>query len=143
MDELEQLTSEELLVLAALLRCVIRIDRQFTAPEQEAVGRVAMRVAAPPEGEDPEATTPYRESARALEPIGEERLFELIELAGEELPDDDSIREAALAVTRQEAREAIYGLVWEVAASDVAFRGESKLLDWLIGAWNLPVESPA
>src|SRR5690349_16798165 len=123
MDDLEQLTSEELLVLAALLRCVIRIDRQFTAPEQEAVERIAMQVAAP--GPRPPGEGVFRKASTPLEPLGADRLFELIELAGEELPDDDAIREAALAVTRQEAREVIYGLVWEVAAADFAVRGES------------------
>lgn len=138
-SEIERLTSGELMAMAGLLRLLIRLDGQFTEAEREALSRVAGMVSEPLE--DAELGSPYRTSGAIVEPLGEKRLYEFLELAGEEFPDNDSVREAALLVKRAEAREAIYGVLFEVAASDMASLREPQLLDWLVGAWNLPVEA--
>ena len=64
-------------------------------------------------------------------------LWDLIERSQESLPDEDAIRAAAKAVTRQEARDAIYGALFEVAASDVIEKSEWPILEWLEQEWNV------
>jgi hypothetical protein len=137
-NEPERLTGGELLAMAGLLRLLIRMDGQFTAGEREALVRVGDMISQAVEVD--ELGSPYRTSGERIAPLGERALYDMLDLAGEELPNDDAVREAALAVTRPEARAAIYGVVFEVASSDTAMVREPQLLDWLVAAWNLPVE---
>lgn len=135
MEEVERLTAPEALALGGLLRVLIRMDGRFTEAERDALSLVATSVALV---EDAAVTSEaYRSGAKAPEPIGEERLYALIEQAGEELGDDAAIRAAALTVTRPAARASIHAMLFEVAASDVISAGESTLLDWLAEKWEL------
>lgn len=137
MDDLEDLTADELLALAGLCRAMIRLDARFTEPERAALIEIA-HVVASPSAAARDGGGPYREAASPLTPLGEEAFFELIELAGRELPDDASIRAAARGVTRPEAREAIHALLTHLAVSDIAVSAELALLDWLATEWSLP-----
>ena len=124
--ELERLTSTEGLALAGLLRILIRADGRFTDEERGALRAVASSVAIAEEG------APVSDV-----PIGERKLYALIERAGVELGSDASIRAAASEVTRPSARAAIHALLFEVAASDVISAGEATLLDWVAEEWEL------
>lgn len=136
MDDIDELSRSELIALAGLLRAVIRIDGRFSEAERDALAQVAQMVAEEREGARRGGDT-YRES-NPLEPIGEDRLFAILEEAGTTLADDAAIRAAALAVTRPEARSAIHAAVTFVANVDVAARRELALLDWLAREWDLP-----
>jgi hypothetical protein len=126
MEAVERLSASEGLALAGLLRVLIRYDREFSEAERGALSLVASSVAVEGTG---------------ASPIGEEALYALMERAGDELVDDASIRAAAVAVTRPEARATIHAMLFEVAASDMISRLEGSLLDWLAETWEL--EAPA
>lgn len=136
MNELEQLNDSELLTLAALARLMIRLDGQFTEDEERALGEIADAIAAPASQRDG-GDGPYREGAEPVEALGEAAFFELIELAGEELPDDASVREAARAVERPEARASIHALLHHLAVANTAQPRELALLGWLATEWQI------
>lgn len=137
MNEPEQLNDSELLTLAALARLMIRLDGQFTEDEERALGEIADAIAAPASQRDDEGDGPYREGAEPAEALGEAAFFELIELAGEELPDDASVREAARAVERPEARASIHALLHHLAVANTAQPRELALLGWLATEWQI------
>ncbi len=137
-QEIERLTPTEMLTFAGLLRKLIRMDGRFTEDERDALGRVALEVA---ESDDAGSGAPYRGEG-SVAPIGETKLFERIDQSAAAYPDDQKLREAALAVTRQAAREAMHALLFEVAASDVIGEGEGDLLEWLEEKWQLEHMKP-
>lgn len=121
MDHIDELSHAELLALGGLLRLLVRLDGRFSDAEREALRQVASMVG---------------EAGAA--PIGEERLFAILDEAASTLTDDEALRSAALGVTRPEARGAIHAAVTFVANVDVAPDRELSLLDWLAREWNLP-----
>jgi hypothetical protein len=120
-EEIDRLTAEEMLVLAGLLRKLVRIDGRFTEDEHAAISRLAGTVS---------------ETSDA-KPIGAKTLFARIDQASEKYPDDQALRSAALATTRPEAREIIHALLFDVAASGAIGKGEADLLEWLEEKWEL------
>lgn len=144
-NELEQLNDSELLTLAALARLMIRLDGQFTEDEERALGEIADAIAAPASqrGEENLGDGPYRGSGEPDEALGEAAFFELIELAAEELPDDASVREAARAVERPEARASIHALLHHLAIANTAQPRELALLEWLATEWQIESGAPA
>lgn len=141
MSDVEQLSGSELLALAALLRTAIRQDGAFSDDERAILSRIALAVGSSEGGETPASMSAFRQTSRRTGPIGEAGLYELLDLAGTELPNDDAIKEAVRAVTRQDARETIYGLVFEIASSDTVQHSENRLLDWLVEEWELRIET--
>ncbi len=125
MDELVKLDQQELLALAGLVRLMIRLDGRFTPEERRALSFVASAVAQPADGGD------------GSQRLGPERWAAWIEHTVRTLPDDGSIRDAALAVTRQPARDAIHALLTRIASADFAEGGEQGLLRWLAREWNI------
>jgi hypothetical protein len=141
MNELEQLNDSELLTLAALARLMIRLDGQFTAEEERALGEIGDAIAAPPSQRGGDGA--YRENAaESVEALGEAAFFELLELAGEELPDDASVREAARSVDRPEARASIHAHLHHLAISNPAQPRELELLEWLATEWQIEESAP-
>jgi hypothetical protein len=145
----DPLTETERLTFGALLRTLIRLDGFTTPEEQTAVYRVAAELL-------PEFTTPkgqtavYRVAAGLLPETPEadirDALAALFERAAERYQDDESVRAAAEAITRTEARDAIYGALYEVSAAGTITLPESSLLDWLAARWEIAesvVDSPA
>jgi hypothetical protein len=114
---LKDLSEEEQLALAALLRLLVRLDGQFSEAEQEALEEIALD-------------------------FGEKRFWKVMDDAASKAPDEDGVRRAARAVTRRAACELIYGLLLTVAQSDVIQGRESSLLEWLKTEWKLE-EVPA
>lgn len=110
--ELGQLAPSDQLVLAALLRLLVRLDGQFSDAEQAALEDIALD-------------------------FGEKTFWQLMDQAGRALPDDESIRKAASAVADPAARELIYARVLDVARSDTIQVREAGLLEWLQWAWKL------
>lgn len=134
MDELERLTGSELLALAGLARLMVRVDGRFTPDEERALAEIADSVAAAPAEDEPGGDD---REATADEALGETGLFELIELAGEQLPDDDALREAVRAVVRPEGREAIFGMIDHLSRATPGQTRPLEILDWLAKEWKL------
>ena len=58
------------------------------------------------------------------------------------LADDDAILNAARAVTRPEAREAIFGVLYEMAIPDVIDPSEIAILEHVATLWGLEAPLP-
>lgn len=109
---LKDLSDDEQLALAALLRLLVRLDGEFSEAEQEALEDIALD-------------------------LGEKRFWQVMEEAAHRASDEDGVRRVALGVSRLSARELIYGLLLDVAQSDVIQGRETSLLDWLKREWKL------
>ena len=106
------LDADEQLVLAGLLRLLVRLDGKFSDEEQAALEELA--------GD-----------------FGEKTFWHLMDEAGRKLPDEASIRDRVSVVRNDEVRALIYGLVLTVAQSDCIQGREQGLLDWLRESWKL------
>jgi hypothetical protein len=76
--------------------------------------------------------------------VGEETFRALTDEAEHRFADRQTVRVFLQTITRQEARELIYGTVLAEALTDTMPHTESEFLDWLAQAWNitLKVEEP-
>jgi hypothetical protein len=113
--ELNQLTAEERVGLVALLEFVIESNGRVSEDEADRIDAVIGVI-----GEDA-----YRQAAAEVD-----RRF-----AGEE-----ELRAFLPTITRQEARELIYGTALEAATSDAVDAHESQLLEWLAGVWQISTQ---
>jgi len=112
--ELHELNDNERTALVGLVKAVIFAD-----------GRVS---------EDEE-----NEVADIIDAIGEEAYQKHMDAFEERFPDEASFQKFLTTITRQEARELIYGTILDGAAADAIEGGESELLSWLATAWDLEV----
>jgi hypothetical protein len=131
---LEYFTEAELAALGELLIAMLRVDGQASDAEQAALRLFAKRVRL---GARPSDAAPYRAQA------GEDGIDGLTVLgphldraAAKGVSREDFVR-AAGAITRQEAREAIYAALFDVSAADVIVGQEWELLKVLVDAWNI------
>lgn len=106
------LGADEQLVLAGLLRLLVRLDGKFSDEEQEALEELASD-------------------------FGEKSFWQLMDEAGRRLPDEAAIRACAGSIGNVEARELIYGLVLNIARADCIQGREQTLLDFLRETWKL------
>jgi hypothetical protein len=132
MIELTPLTEAELLTLAGLARAMTRMDGRVTGREQDAVLALRSSVS---EGVT-DAGSPYRGTI-GVDAIEPGRWRELLERASDTLHTEEALQRAALAVTRPEAREAIYALVAEIAIVDAIGPSEWRALEWLEAEWGV------
>jgi hypothetical protein len=109
---LQELEMHEQVALVALLGLLARLDSQASSGELELLKRVASE-------------------------IGLDR-FEQVANEAAELPDGQAILDAAVTVTRPEAREIIYELVYDMAINETVVEEEDKLLEHLATVWQLP-----
>ena len=112
--DLSQLNVNERAALVALTKAVILSDGKVSADEQEQVARLSAA-------------------------LGEEHYRALLEVMDTHLPDEQNLKEFLLTVTRQDARELIYGLVLKAAAAGGVGGDEPALLSWLEKSWDLRV----
>jgi hypothetical protein len=110
--ELNELTAEEQVALVALLELVIESNARVSEQEADRIDAVVGAI-----GEDA-----YRKAAAEVD-----RRFE----------DEPAVRAFVPSIIRQEARELIYGTVFEAAITDAVDSHESDLLEWLAGLWNI------
>jgi len=113
--ELNQLSAEEQIALVALLEFVIESDGRVTEEEADRIDAVVAAI-----GEDA-----YRTAAAEVD-----QRFE----------DEEGLRAFLPAITRQEARELIYGTVLEAATSDAVDTRGSEMLEWLADVWQIATE---
>jgi hypothetical protein len=112
---LEELSETEQTVLLALVGLTARLDGNVSEIEIAWIERIS-------------------------EQLGQAR-FEAIRDAAANFADPDAILEAARGVTRPEARQVIYELVYDIASSDTVAERESDLLARLSTLWDLPQRS--
>ena len=113
---ISEMTDVEKKALGSLVRVMVGVDGKYT-PEESA-------------GMD-----------QAAEALGEDDFWQVVEAAGHEHHTEEIVRDQARAVERKEAQEAIYEVLFALAAAGSIAREEGDFLDWLAGAWGL--ETPA
>lgn len=113
--ELKDLAPEERIAFVALLKATVMADGNVSEEERGRIEEIADEI-----GEDI-----YE---RALDEV--ERRF----------ADEDSLKKFLGTIARPEAREVIYGTVFELALTNAVEGRESELLAWLANAWQIKVE---
>ena len=112
--DLRELGHDEQLALVALVELVVEANARVTAEESHEVSHVA-------------------------EALGRKRYRRLTEEADDRFRDEAAFREFLATITRQDARELIYGTVLRAASADTMSNPESALLEWLAKAWQITV----
>ena len=109
---LAELEHHEQVALLALLGLMARLDGQASGDELELLNRIV--------GE-----------------LGQEA-FESAAREAAQLPDAEAILMTAGEVTRPEAREVLFELLFDMAVLESIVEREAKVLDWLAETWELP-----
>ncbi len=109
---LEQMTDSEQQALGALVRVLVGVDGEYSAAEVAALQKTA-------------------------EYLGEDEFWRLVKDSGHRHLDQEVLAELANAVERPEGREAIYGVLFGIAAAGTVVDEEGKLLNWLAETWGL------
>ncbi len=109
---LDDLSQAEQVVLLALVGLMARADGSVSQDELELLEQIA-------------------------DEIGEER-FEAARDAAAALDDGKAILTAANQITRPEAREVVFELVYGIAVRDTIAESEAELLNQLAKLWSLP-----
>lgn len=112
--ELHDLNTDERTALVGLVKAIIFADGHISDDEREEVAEI-------------------------IEALGEEAYQKHMDAFEERFPDEPSFQKFLKTITRQEARELIYGTILDGAAADAIEGGESELLAWLASAWDLEV----
>ncbi len=107
---------------------------QMTAPEKQALRSLVRMMVGADGSYSAEETATLQKAASEL---GEEEFWELVNDSGHHHLDEEVLKARAHAVERREAREAIYGILFGVAAAGTVDGEEGRLLDWLAEAWEL------
>jgi hypothetical protein len=127
------LSESELLAFCGLVRMLVRLDGQVSPEERQAVEEIGPALAR----RDVDPKEPYRETAKD-EDDGVERFWATMDLAAGAMTTEQDVRDAAVGVTRQEAREQIHAALYALAASDVISEPEWSMLTWLASKWGIP-----
>jgi hypothetical protein len=109
---LAELEHHEQVALLALLGLMARLDGQASGDELELLNRIMGEL-----GRD---------------------AFEGAAREAAQLPDSEAILMTAGDVTRPEAREVLYELLFDMAVKESIVEREAKVLDWLAETWELP-----
>jgi hypothetical protein len=110
--ELKNLSADERLALVALTEIIVGSDSHASDEEESSVHDLAAA-------------------------IGEAEYARVIDEIEQRLPDEDTLRDFLETITRQEARELIYGKVLEEAIADSLNNREVELFEWLAETWDI------
>jgi len=113
--ELTDLNKEEQIALAGLLEFVVLASGHVTEDEQAEIDAI-------------------------VEALGEDAYDAAVAEVDKRFSDEQTLRKFLSTISRQEAREVIYGTVIEAAMTDTVEGRDSALLDWLAGEWNVEVK---
>ncbi len=119
--ELRDLNPDEQIALAALLEFVVLASGHVTEDEE-------------------------REIDALVEELGDDIYRKAMEEVDRRFQDEEAVKKFLRTITRQEARELIYGAVIEAAMTDRMEGRESDMLDWVAREWQVQVtyeEPPA
>ncbi len=108
--QFDELTPEEQLAFAGLVRLMVRMDGELTPAEVKAVSALAREMNAP-------QLWTLMTDVRAVE--------------------SDEISKRVEKVMKRETREWMYGVLIGLAAVDGVDPAEAELLDWLLEVWQL------
>jgi hypothetical protein len=109
---LDELSQPEQVVLLALVGLMARMDGSVSQEELELLEQIA-------------------------DEIGAQR-FDAARDAAAALSDSSAILRAAAGIERQEAREVVFELVYDIAVKDTIAASEAALLNELAALWQLP-----
>lgn len=112
--EIRDLTHDERIALVALLELVVESDANVSEGELDEIAAVADELGA--------------EEYRALAAEVDRRFA-----------DEDALKTFLRTISRQEAREVIYGAALEAALPEAVGVRESEALDWLAAEWKVSV----
>jgi len=113
--ELKDLNGDERTALVGLMREVVMADANLSDDELDEVADI-------------------------VDAFGEEGYQAALDAFEARFSDEESFRGFLATITRQEARELIYGTVLQGAAADAIEGGESELLTWLADTWKIEVQ---
>lgn len=113
--ELNQLTPDEQVALVALLELIVESNARVSEEEADRLGTV-------------------------IDAIGEDAYRRAAEEVDRRFADEDAVRAFVPEITRQDARDLIYGTLFEAAITDTVDSHESELLDWLAGVWHIDTQ---
>ena len=111
--DLAHLTTDEEAVLLGWMREIIQTDGEYSDAERSEVIQLRTH-------------------------LGAERFDRAIVTANERFENRAALKDGAKAITRQEARQAIYDFLKELAGSDELTADEEKPLKWLASWWAIP-----
>jgi len=114
---LSDLTEEEKLVLGALIRLMVRADGRFTEDEEQRIQDIGAEIGSP------------------------EELWRAVSDSAQKYTSEASTRHAIPSITRPEAREMMFGVLYGVATADMVAPGEQVILDALRLAWEIREEA--
>lgn len=112
--EITQFTKDEKIALVGLIEHLLMADKVVSLEETQSLRNVVSE-------------------------IGEHAYRSLIHDYRSIISNIDSFKQFLLNIERQEAREEIYGTLFEIAEADFFDENESELLDWLAKEWNLDI----
>lgn len=110
--DLADLTTDEEAVLLGWMREIIQTDGEYSDEERAEVIQLRTH-------------------------LGAERFDRAIVAANERFENRAALKDGAKALTRQEARQAIYDFLKELAGSDELTADEEKPLKWLASWWAI------
>ncbi len=115
LSNIHTLNPDEKLALVALLKRLVSEDGEVSEEEVDAIGSVSMA-------------------------LGADEYRRLVDEADARLGGDAEMRAFLQSITRQEARETIYEIAFEAAASEALQPLEADMFDWLAEAWSIEIK---
>jgi hypothetical protein len=112
--ELAELNQEERLALAGLMEFVVLASGHVTEDEQQEIDAITVA-------------------------LGEEAYRTAVDEVDRRFTDENALKDFLKTITRQEARELIYGVVLQSAMVDTVEGRPSDLLEWLAKTWKVEV----
>jgi hypothetical protein len=113
--ELEDLNQDERLALVGLMKLTVMSDGNVSEDELEYVEEL-------------------------VDAFGEDGYQQLLDAFEKRFADAETFRTFLQTITRQDARELIFGTVLEAAGVEAIEGPEADLLDWLTKTWNIKIE---
>jgi hypothetical protein len=113
--ELTDLNQGERTALIGLMKLVVLSDRDVSEDEHEHIEAL-------------------------VDAFGEGEYQRTLDTFERQLADPAQFRDFLMSVSRQDARDLIFGTVLEAAGEGALEGREAELLDWLARAWNVKIE---
>lgn len=113
--DIKELNHNERLALVALIKAVIMPEEHVPIEEVEELQEI-------------------------VDELGEDTYQSLLTEVEERFSSEDDVRQLLATISRQDARELIYGTIMEMALSESVDRVESEVLAWLADAWKIDVQ---
>jgi len=113
--DIKELNHDERMALVALLKAVILAEQQVPIEEVEELQDI-------------------------VEELGEDTYQSLLTEVDKRFSSEDDVRKCLASISRQDARELIYGTIMEMALAGSVDCGESEVLGWLADAWKVKVQ---